>query len=75
MRILAGMRYYKKTADENNMPRFAFVFKEPIDAECLEYAVKKAFPRFKVHCMKVTGDENRLYLELNDRPPVLQKND
>lgn len=75
MRILAGMRYYKKTQDENNMPRTSIVFHDPVDPDCLEYAVRTALPRFKVHRFKVVGDEYRYYLKLNDAPPVVHLND
>ena len=75
MKILAGMRYYKKTRDENNMPRTSIVLKDPVDKECLEYAAGKALPRFKVHRFKVVGDEYRYYLKLNDAPAIVHEND
>ncbi len=75
MKILAGMRYYKKTVDENNMPRTSVILNEPVDQACLEYAVQTALPRFKVHRFKVVGDEHRYYLQLNDAPPVVHQND
>ena len=46
MRILAGMRYYKKTEDENNMPRTTLLLKEEVDPACLEYAAQMTFPRY-----------------------------
>lgn len=69
------MRYYKKTRDENNMPRTSIVLKEPVDKECLEYAVRTALPRFKVHRFKVVGDAYRYYLKLNDAPAIVHEND
>lgn len=75
MKILAGMRYYKKTRDENNMPRTSIVLKEPVDKECLEYAARTALPRFKVHRFKVVGDEYRYYLKLNEAPAIVHQND
>lgn len=73
MRILDGMRYYKKTAEENNMTRSVIRMKDPIDEACLQYAAEKAFERFRVFRFTVVGDDARFYLKENKRKPVVRK--
>ncbi len=75
MEIFAGMRYYKKTEDENNMPRLVVRLKEVVDEACLKSALEETLPRFRVHAMKVVTDRERCYLMVNEAPPVLHKND
>lgn len=71
MQILDGMRYYKKTQEENNMPRFVITMTEKIDRECLQYAAKTAMQRFCVQRLVVESDESRFYLKQNFQEPVV----
>lgn len=75
MRILDGMRYYKKTEEENNMPRLVLRMTEPVDKECLQYAAEKVFMRYRVCRLVVDKDDARFYLKENTRKPVVHKND
>ena len=75
MRILDGMRYYKKTLEENNMVRFTFTMKEPIELECMQYATEKAFERFRVFRLTVVNDHERYYLRENNVKPVVRQID
>ena len=73
MRILDGMRYYKKTNEQNNAPRLAIKLKEAVDEKCLEYAANIAMKRHKVFSMQVVGDEKRYYLELVNKKVAVQR--
>lgn len=75
MRILDGMRYYKKTENENNVPRFVVNMKENVDRACLQAAAEKAFARFRVQRMTVVRDAARFYLKENLRPPIVHEDD
>ena len=48
MRILAGMRYYKKMDAQNNVPRCIVRLKENVDAACLQHAAEAALARHRV---------------------------
>ena len=71
MQILDGMRYYKKTQEENNMPRFVITMTEEIDRECLQYAAKVAMQRFCVQRLVTDADESRFFLKQNLQEPVV----
>jgi len=75
MRILDGMRYYKKTKNENNMPRFVITMNDPVDEECLQYAAELAMKRCCVLRLVVAADEERFYLKQNHKKPVVHKED
>lgn len=71
MQILDGMRYYKKTQEENNMPRFVITMTEKIDRECLQSAAITAMQRFCVQRLVVEPNESRFYLKQNLQEPVV----
>ncbi len=75
MHILDGMRYYKKTDEQNNMPRFVIKLKEPVNKECLEYAAEIAMKRHRVFSMIVVCDDKRFYLKQHDRKPIVHLDD
>lgn len=75
MRIIDGMRYYKKTDEQNNMVRCIIKLKEPVDKACLEYAAELAMKRLRVFSMIVVCDDNRFYLKRNDRKPIVHFDD
>lgn len=72
MRIYDGMRYYKKTDTQNNMPRTTIQLKDHVDEEILQYAAEMTFKRYRLFRMRVVADENRLYLQEGDGVPVVQ---
>ena len=74
MAIIDGMRYYKKTQDQNNMVRFFVELDEAIDPECLAYGVKKAFARNRIFRMVVVSDGKCFYLKENHAEPVIHEN-
>ena len=73
MRILDGMRYYKKTDEQNNAPRLAIKLKEAVDEKCLEYAANIAIKRHKIFSMQVVGDDKRYYLEPVNKNITVQR--
>lgn len=75
MPILDGMRYYKKTREENNVPRFLVTMKADVDRSCLQHAAEKAMGRFRVQRMRVVQDAARFYLQENPAPPVVHADD
>ena len=75
MRILDGMRYYKKTEAQNNMPRFVVSMKEPVDRACLQRAAEKAMARYRMQRMVVVQDGARFYLKENKRRPIVHVDD
>lgn len=75
MRIMDGMRYYKKTDKENNMPRFVITLDEVVDRNCLQYAAELAMKRFCVQRLTVVQDEERFYLKKNHKKPVVHQED
>lgn len=75
MKILDGMRYYKKTCKQNNMVCSKIVLKEPVDPECLQYAAQVAMGRLRVFRLSVTGDKQFLYLTENMQTPVIHFDD
>ncbi|MBE6032871.1 MAG: hypothetical protein E7224_06725 [Clostridiales bacterium] len=74
MAIIDGMRYYKKTQDQNNMVRFFVELDEPVDPECLAYGAKKAFARIRILRMVVVSDGKCFYLKENHAEPAIHKN-
>lgn len=75
MRIIDGMRYYKKNDTQNNIPRCIIKLKEPVDKECLEYAAEVAMKRHRVFRLTVVRDDKRFYLKTNDKKPVVHLDD
>lgn len=75
MRIIDGMRYYKKTDEQNNMPRFVVYMDEDIDADCLKRAVQTALDRHRVFRLIVIQDEKRFYLMTNHSDGVIHPDD
>ena len=75
MRIIDGMRYYKKTDEQNNMPRFVVCMDEDIDADCLERAAQAALDRHRVFRLSVIQDEKRFYLKTNHSKVVIHPDD
>lgn len=71
MRIFDGMRYYKKTETQNNMPRVRVTLKETVDHECLQSAAERTLERIRLFRMVVISDEKRFYLEENHEKPVV----
>lgn len=71
MRIYDGMRYYKKTEEENNMPRFVIHMADPVDIACLQKAAEKAMDRYCVQRLVVCQDDVRFYLRENLRKPTV----
>lgn len=72
MRIHDGMRYYKKTADQNNMVCSKVVLKDPVDRDALQHAFETTVKRLRVFRLCVDRDERRFFLRENCRPPVVQ---
>lgn len=75
MRILDGMRYYKKTETENNMPRMVVTLDEPVSVECLRYATELAFRRCRIFSFVVVQDDKFFYLKQNTATPVIHQYD
>ncbi len=75
MRIADGMRYYKKTDEQNNMPRFVVEMDEPVDCECLHRAAKKALARHRVFRLTVVRDHTQFFLTTNDQEPIVHQED
>lgn len=75
MRILDGMRYYKKTETQNNVPRGTIRMQDAIDPQCLEHAARAAFARHRVFRLRVVRDDTRLYLADNTEDVVVHPDD
>ena len=75
MKIYNGMRYYKRTRDENNMIRVPITMKEPVDRNILETALHRTLPRFPLICMQVISDNSRYSLQKCCGSPMVYKND
>ncbi|MBQ9930811.1 MAG: hypothetical protein IJO79_00485 [Firmicutes bacterium] len=74
MAIIDGMRYYKKTQDQNNMVRFCVELDEAVDPECLAYGVRKALRRLRIFRLAVVSDEKRFFLKEHHGDPVIHEN-
>jgi len=75
MRISDGMRYYKKTDEQNNMPRFVVEMNELVDCDCLNRAAQKALERHRVFRMTVVSDSAEFFLTTNDQEPLVHHED
>ncbi len=75
MRIVDGMRYYKKNDTQNNMVRCIIKLKDEVDKACLEYAAEIAMKRHRVFSFVVVSDEKRFYLKTNDKKPIVHFDD
>lgn len=75
MRILDGMRYYKKTKKQNNMPRIVVTLEEPVSEECLQYATELALRRCRIFSFVVIQDDKYFYLKQNTAKPVVHLDD
>lgn len=75
MRIVDGMRYYKKTSTQNNMPRFVVHMDAPVDCETLKHAAKKAMARHRVFRLTVVKDEAEFFLTVNEREIIVHQDD
>lgn len=73
MQIIDGMRYYKKTDLENNVPRFSISLDEPVSETCLQYAAKMAMERCRTFRLVVVADESSFYLRENTKEPIVHK--
>lgn len=74
IKIVDGMRYYKKTNDENNMTRVFIELKKQVDPDALLYAFEKALKRHRVFRFIVVSDDKYFYLKENDEKPVIHLN-
>lgn len=75
MRIFDGMRYYKKTAGQNNMGCFKLILTEPVDRECLLHALRITLDRHRVFRLVVDHDDRMFYLKENRAEPVVHFDD
>ena len=72
MKICDGMRYYKKTFEQNNMVCMKIECVDPIDPECLQYALENTLKRLRVFRLTVEHDAQVFYLKELTQPPVVQ---
>lgn len=75
MKIYEGMRFYKKTEEQNNMVRLWLKLKETVNEDSLSYAAVKTMERHRTFRLVVKNDGKCYYLEDNQREPVVHKND
>ena len=59
MRIPDGMRYYKKTDAQNNVPRYVIRLNETVDHICLQHAAEVAMVRHCASRLTVVRDDMR----------------
>ena len=75
IKITDGMRYYKKTDEQNNMVRFIIKLKMPVNKDALLYAFEKSLNRHRTFRFTVVSDEKNYYLKENNQKPVVHFND
>lgn len=75
MRIHDGMRYYKKTHEENNMVCVKVALKEPVDPEFLLHAFEETLNRLRVFRLVAETDGKVFYLRENRAAPVVHLDD
>lgn len=73
--IIDGMRYYKKTDEQNNVPRFVVHMDAPVDEACLTRAAQTALDRHRVFRLSVVQDAKRFYLVTNNGEAVIHPDD
>ena len=75
MAISDGMRFYKKTDEQNNMVRFVIKLKDTVDEKNLLFAAQKAMERHCTLRLVVENDGVRFYLKDNREKAVIHQND
>ena len=66
IKVTYGMRYYKKTNEQNNMVRFIIKLKSNVDKDALLYAFEKALNRHRTFRFVVVSDDKNYYLKEGD---------